>query len=295
VDAAISRLAARQDGVVHCQQLFEIGVTEDGIQWRLGARLHRIHRGVYAVGHTRLTREGRWRAAVFAAGASAVLSHESAAALLELRLGKERDIEVTAPTRRRGHQGVRVHRSEIPDGDVWQRRGIPVTSPVRTILDLAHRLHQNALEKLIREAEYRQLTTPAALTSRLETKAPSRGSRSLRAALSLATETRGNTRSPLEDDFLAFLRKHGLALPQLNATLELEGSLIEPDCLWREQRVIVELDGGGAHRTQHGFHADRARDLALQAAGWKAVRVTSPRIKKDGTKLASQLRKLLDG
>lgn len=292
VDAAIAALAARQHGVVEHSQLIGGGVTRHEISRRVGAFMHRIHRGVYAVGHRKLTREGRWLAAVLAVGDDAVLSHESAAALLELRLGKERLIHVTAPTKRRDPSGVRVHRAAIEPTDIWTRQGIPVTSAARTIFDLAATLQPNAVEKLIREAEYAHLTSAAALTSRLSTSAPRRGSRTLAKALHLTGQTRGRARSPLEDDFLHFLRRHALPLPELNATLELNGNRIEVDCLWRRQRVIAELDGGDAHRTTHAFHADRARDLSLQAAGWRTVRVTS-RALRDGTSLAIDLGALL--
>jgi len=130
-DAAIARLARHQHGVVARRQLIWLGYTRHEVDRRIASgMLHVLHRGVYAVGHDRLTREGRWFAAVLAAGDNAVLSHEPAAAIWRLR-DKERDIEVTAPTQRRQRWGIRIHEASLASTDVTTRHGIPVTTPLR--------------------------------------------------------------------------------------------------------------------------------------------------------------------
>src|SRR4051812_37780398 len=149
-DARIAEYARRQDGVVSRAQLKAAGYTRHEVDERLKAkRLFVVHRGVYAVGHRKLTHRGKWWAALLAAGDEAVLSHESAAALWKLR-DKERDIEVTAPTQRRQRRGVRMHHSVLESRDVTTRHGIPVTTPIRTLLDLAQTLPTQALEEAIR-------------------------------------------------------------------------------------------------------------------------------------------------
>jgi very-short-patch-repair endonuclease len=115
----------------------------------------------------------------------------------------------------------------------------------------------------------------------------------MRTALIHLGEAPGLTRSELEDDFVRFTRRHSLPLPELNVDMKIRGRRIEVDCLWRDQRVIVELDGRDAHDSTPAFEADRARDTALTAALWRVVRVTSARMRLDGQALAAELRALL--
>jgi very-short-patch-repair endonuclease len=106
-------------------------------------------------------------------------------------------------------------------------------------------------------------------------------------------EAPGLTRSDLEARFLRFLRRHNLPMPELNVEMHIDGRRIEADCLWRKQRVIIELDGRDAHDSTPAFESDRARDLALLVAGWKTGRVTSARMRRDGHALARELRAIL--
>jgi very-short-patch-repair endonuclease len=289
-DAAIAALAARQHGVVSRAQLLELGFTKHGIAHRIGAkRLHPVHRGVYAVGYCRLSREGEWLAAVLAGGQGAVLSHESAAALWELRPRTGRLIDVTTgPHGKR--PGIRFHRIPLEPTETTTRKGIPVTTPERTIIDIAATLTPNQLERAIRQAEYDHLTTLATLTSGLS---PRRGAAKLRAAITRAESGKGISRSKLERKFLAFLRKHRLPVPDLNAGMRLDGRWIEADCMWREQRVIAELDSRAAHLNVHAFESDRYRDLRLQAAGWAVVRITWRLLTEEPDTLAAHLYALL--
>ena len=293
-DAAIAELATRQHGVVSHAQLSAIGFTRHEIAHRISAgRLHRLHRGVYAVGHRRLSREGRWTAAVLAAGDGAVLSHRAAAALWELRLGNGRRIDVIVGANRRGDPRIRIHRAELGANETTTRRGIPVTTPTRTLIDLAATATEPELERALREALYKRLVTTASLASCLSTYEGRRGMKSFRQAMPRITEAPGITRSDLESAFLRFLRRHSLPKPQLNAHMEIGSLWIEADCLWRKQKVIAELDGRAAHENPHAFEADRARDRALLAAGWKTPRITWRAIQQDATALAAELRTLL--
>ena len=114
----------------------------------------------------------------------------------------------------------------------------------------------------------------------------------MRIALMHLGEAPGLTRSDLEEEFLRFLRKHSLPMPELNVELQIASNRIEADCVWPEQRLIVELDGRDAHDSTPAFESDRARDLALAAAGWRTGRVTSRRMRHDGPALAAELRAL---
>jgi very-short-patch-repair endonuclease len=294
VDAAVATLATRQEGVVSHAQLIEIGLTPRTIGRRLEAqRLHELHRGVYAVGHRHVSRHGRYLAAVLASGSGAVLSHRSAAALWELRAPKEGDIDVTVPCDRRGGGDIRIHRNAIESGDVTTRHGIPVTTPLRTLLDLAAVVGEHELERAIRQAEYAHLTTTALLAEAVTSRPGRRGCKSLRKVLAHLGEAPGLTRSELEQAFLRFLRRHRLPMPELNVRMRIGGRQIEADCIWRARRLIVELDGRAAHDSASAFESDRARDSALVAAHWRVVRITNARMRNDGPRVAAELRALL--
>lgn len=293
-DALIAATATRQRGVVSHEQLTALGLTRHEIGDRIAAgRLLPIHRGVYAVGHSCLSREGRWTAAVLAAGDDAVLSHRAAAALWELRLGERTRIDVTVDRNRRGDRNLRIHRVALAPNEITTRRGIPTTTPLRTLIDIAPQAAKPELERAIREALYQRLVTTTSLTSCLSTYEGRRGIRDVRQVLTRIAEAPGITRSELEQAFIRFLRKRSLPKPKLNAEMRVGDLTIEVDCLWRKQRVIAELDGRAAHELPHAFETDRARDRALIAAGWKTPRITWHAIHRDGDNLADELRALL--
>jgi very-short-patch-repair endonuclease len=294
VDRAIAELAQRQHGVVSRRQLVWLGYTRHEIDRRIASgMLHVVHRGVYAVGHRRLTREGRWFAALLAAGPDAVLSHESAAVVWRLR-DEERDIEVSVARRRRRRRGLCIHEAQLPATDTTSRHGIPVTTPIRTLLDLARTLTLEALEEAIRQAEYHRLASAASLSKTAESRHGESGVKALRTALEKADLGKGPTRNGLEQRFRRFVREHDLPRPtRLNAPIELNGRRIEVDVLWRRQRLIVELDGGGAHMTTDAFHDDRARDQELVAAGFRVIRITWWQLKSEPERIVSVLRRLV--
>jgi very-short-patch-repair endonuclease len=294
-DSRIASLATRQHGVVGFEQLIAIGLTRHAIATRVRAgRLHPLYRGVYAVGHRRLSREGRFLAAVLNAGNGAVLSHASAAALWGIRPERHVRIDVIGSAHRRSTGAVRIHRHTLGPTDITTSHGIPVTTPTRTLIDLAGCTDQRDLERAIRQAVYLQLTTTADLADAAEQHAGRRGMKNLRRALINLGEAPGLTRSRLEERFLRFLRKHNLPMPELNVEMQIRNLDIEADCVWHEQKLIVELDGRDGHDSTPAFESDRARDAALTAAGWRVVRVTSRRIRTDAQTLATELRALLD-
>jgi Protein of unknown function (DUF559)/Transcriptional regulator, AbiEi antitoxin len=267
----LQRLARRQWGVVSRRQLVVLGFTADRIAtWLRTARLVRLHRGVYAVGHDQLRLEGRWLAAVMACGSGAVLSHRDAAQLWELRQSSSALIDVTVPSRagRLRRRGIRVHRSgRLAAEEVTTRHGIPVTTVARTLLDLADVLDLQALRRVVTEAEYRNRFDLTAVNAVVEHNPGRRGARLMR-----AIEGRQHrTRSPLEERFVAFVEKWRVEEPESGVWI----GGYEVDFVWTRVDLVVELDGAAAHGTRAAFNADRLRDRRLWRAGFRTMRLTS--------------------
>jgi very-short-patch-repair endonuclease len=277
--AAIAALAEAQHGVVARAQLVERGLTEPGIaRWIRARRLHRLHHGVYAVGHRVLTVEGRWMAAVLAAGTGAVLSHASAAAAWDLRRpGTVIDVSVPTRSGRERRPGLRIHRrAALRPDDVSVHRGIPVTTPARTIIDLSRKLKGRSLEQLIDLADQRGLVDFTALRSA--------NSASLQAVLE--SYSPAATRSELEERFLRLCDTHGIPRPRTNTLVE----GIEVDFVWRDRRLIVEVDGYAYHRSPTAFEADRERDVTLTTKGWRVLRFTWAQITRRPVWVAAAIR-----
>jgi Protein of unknown function (DUF559)/Transcriptional regulator, AbiEi antitoxin len=277
--AAIAALAEAQHGVVARAQLLECGLTDSGIaRWVRARRLHRLHRGVYALGHRMLTIEGRWMAAVLAAGPGAALSHASAAAAWDLRPSAG-VIDVSMPTRagRDRRRGLRIHRrAALRPADVTVRRGIPVTTPARTIVDLARSLRGRQLEQLVDLADQRGLIDFQHLRAA--------NSASLQAVLQ--RDSSAPTRSELEERFLGLCDAHGIPRPQTNTLVE----GIEVDFVWRDRRVIVEVDGYAHHRSPSAFERDRERDVTLTTKGWRVLRFTWTQVSRRAAWVAAAIR-----
>jgi very-short-patch-repair endonuclease len=186
-----------------------------------------------------------------------------------------------------------MRRDNLDPKDTMTRQGIRVTKPLRTLLDLAACVTDKELERAIRQAVYRKLTTTTLLAEAVHRRNGQRGAGKMREALERIHEAPGLIRSGLEQDFLAYLRKHRLPLPELNVEIRIGRGKIEADCVWREHKVIVELDGRDAHDNTAAFESDRARDTALAAAGWRVIRVTARRMRSDAKSLARELRAIL--
>ena len=295
MDGPIAELAGRQHGVVSLPQLRDRGFGDTGIEGRLRrGLLLPIHRGVYAVGHGKLTVEGRWMAAVLAFGPRAVLSHRSAGRLWGLvPRGSTAPPEVTRPTAFRARPGIRAHQSALPDDEVEIVDGIPVTSLSRTLFDLAAVIGRRQLERAMSEAEVLGLTDRLSIPDLLVRYPRRRGAATMRALLRERAAERGVTRSELEERFAALIDQHGLPRPRLNASVAARGRFLEVDCVWRSDRLIFELDGHGVHGTRRAFEADRRRDRLLVAEGWRVIRVTWRQLRDDSASIASELRSML--
>jgi very-short-patch-repair endonuclease len=266
----LAAVAGRQYGVVTRAQLRIAGVGETGIRERVGTnRLFRLHRGVFAVGHRELRREGHWMAAVLACGPGAVLSHFDAAAHWNIRQSASALVHVTVPTRagRVRRRGLRIHRSgRLAAEQVTVHEGIPVTTVARTLLDLADVLAPQDLERAIHESEYLRLFDLTALTAVVGSSPGRRGAKLLAAAERPAEMTK----TELEERFLAVVARHNLPRPRVNA--QIEG--YEVDFAWPDAKLIVETDGFAAHGTRRAFENDRIRDRRLGRSGFRTIRLT---------------------
>jgi len=274
-DARLARLAARQYGVVSIAQLYELGFDRYAVRRRVeGGRLHRLHRGVYAVGHTIVNGSGRWLAAVLACGDGAVLSHRSAAALWGMRPNAAAQIDVIVPHTSgvRSNGRIVVHRSRRPI-EALVRDGIPVTTAGRTLADLATALPRRQLEKACEMAEALQLNVV------IDADHP--GAKRLAEIDHDLTHT---TRSPLEDEFLELCDRHDIPRPRVNTVVE----GIEVDFCWHEERLIVETDGR-QHLTRPAFESDRERDALLTSLGWRVMRFTRRQVRRDEAVVAARV------
>jgi very-short-patch-repair endonuclease len=271
-DRLIGDLAGRQYGVVSRSQLLAMGIGAGAIHTRVRQHyLHRLHRGVYAVGHLALVPLAREMAAVLACGAKAAISHRSAAVVWHLLPASEdADIDVTVLTGKGRRAGLRIHKStRLSRQDIRHLRGLPVTTPSRTVIDLAECVTDRELERATHEAITRRLFNARRLRAELDRYRGRRGLGRLKALL----ENNGPstlTRSEAEERFLALVRSAGLPAPEMNILVHGH----EVDFLWREQALVVEVDGFQFHSNREAFERDRRRDAELQSAGLRVLRVT---------------------
>jgi very-short-patch-repair endonuclease len=268
----VAELAGRQFGVVDVDELRACGLDKDAVARRVEAgRLHPLYKRVYAVGHAQVPVRGLLLAAVKACGPGAVISHFAAAVLWGLFTWDGRHPDVLVTDRRR-HQGIRTHRTSRLDAtDVRTRYGIPVTTPARTLVDLAAALPAERLRRVTREALSQGLVTIPQLTEALRRLAPCRGCTKLR-----ATVAKGHvpTRSELEDAVYDLIEAGALQPPLVNAPLYVAGRKLVPDFRWPEHHLVIEADGARWHDDALAREDDAERQALLEASGERVVRVT---------------------
>lgn len=293
-DWLISALAELQHGVVARAQLLAAGLGAGAIDHRLKCgRLRRIHQGVYAVGHRRLSARGWWMAGVLACGEGAALSHLPAAQLLGVRPGAGRRTEVTSRTWRRSRRGLIIHCGRLPPDEITELHGIPVTTVPRTIFDLAAIQGRDQVENALHEADVRRLWDALSLHDLIARYPGRRGAATIRAILRDRDYDRKVTGNTFERAFRRFATRFELPVPEFNTDLVIRGRELQPDCLWPEQRLMVELDGFAVHGTRQSFESDRERDRFLQVAGWRIVRITWRQLRRGQRALARDLSDLL--
>ncbi len=270
LDRAVAERALQQHGVVAGRQLAELGLSASGTRNRVASgRLHRVHRGVFAVGHAGLTQNGRFMAAVLACGPGAVASYFCAGVLLSLGLGVRRLIDVTAPgSRGRRRDGIRVHSAAtLTPADVTVIDNIPCTTLARTLLDLAEIAGRRELERALDRAEQQRVLDVRSLEDVLTRGNGRRGAQLLRAVLGEHTAGSTLTRNDLEEAFLAICRAAEHPPDAVNGWIPFpDGGGAQPDFLWRDERLVAEVDGRSVHATRRAFQSDRRRDAAADAA-----------------------------
>jgi hypothetical protein len=269
-DRQIAAIASRQHGVVTIAQLAAAGIDKYGVRDRVRAgRLHRLHRGVYAVGHRSLSWRGRWTAAVLAAGDGAVLSHTSAAALWQFLRPIPGPVHVTigAAVRRKPRPGLQFHRSRtLAARDVTHRHGIAVTIPARTITDIRASVDPWLFRRALRQAELAGYRVPHLSATK-------------------------RTRSDLELLFLALCENHGLPRPLVNHRVH--GHLV--DFFFAEHRLAVETDSWEYHQGSVAMEDDHVRDLALRSRGIETRRYTGDQLEFTPEAVVADLRTVFDG
>ncbi|HWD74049.1 MAG TPA: type IV toxin-antitoxin system AbiEi family antitoxin domain-containing protein [Solirubrobacteraceae bacterium] len=289
-DTRLAERAAGQHGVVSRGQLRELEYSEAAIKTRIATgRLHRIHRGVYAVGHTKLTLRGRWMAAVLACGDGAVLSHQDAAALHGLRRAGSGRIHVTS-TSRHNIKGILCHGArQLDPNDVTTIDGIPVTTLERTLLDVAESLTPRHFAAALEQAEREDRLDQRRLDAVIARNPGRRGIKPLTGALIALTDEPGWLQSELERRFRSLTRTYGL--PPALSNQYVEGKLV--DAYWPDHGLVVEVDGWRTHKTRDAFETDRARDSKLAAAHYRVMRFTYRRLRDDPPGVADELRRAL--
>lgn len=279
-DERIAEVAGRQHGAVSIRQLRAAGLGDSAVRKRCRAgRLHRLHRGVYAVGHIAPSDERRWIAAVLAMGEgtgddltgsdgapgrNAALSHRSAAELFGLLppRGGPVDVSLSGRSGRRKRPGIRIHRpASLEPAEITRKRGILVTSPARTLADLRRLVPPGVLRRAIRQADFLGLEIGSGVTA-------------------------DRTRSELERRFLHLCRRNRLPNPAVNHRI----GRMTVDFCWVEQRLIVETDGYRTHRGQTAFEDDRARDLRLHSWGYQVLHLSSRQVVDEPEWVAAVLR-----
>jgi hypothetical protein len=247
---------------------------------------------VFAVGHRRLTSEGRWMAAVLSAGPGAALSHRAAGAHHGLRAWTGRP-SVTVPGRPAGRAAIEIHRSVLPLDEITVVEGIPITTVPRTIFDCAASAGEQGLRRMIREAEVQGLSDPLSLPDLLDRHPGRRGAAIVRSVLADLEAGAGVPEGELEEHFARFIAEQRLPAPLHNLGIDLGDRTVIVDCAWPDRMLIVELDGHAVHSRRVQIDADKERDRDLMAIGWQVTRVTWRHLHAGRAKLARDLRQLL--
>jgi very-short-patch-repair endonuclease len=287
----LAALAERQYGIVAKRQLKAIGIGEGAMKHRLRlGRLRSIHRGVYAVGHGPISMRGRWLAAVLACGDGALLSNRSAAVLWGLTGTHRGPVHVSSPSGRSSRLGIAFHRCRIGEEERAVHAGIPVTSVARTLVDLAEAFDEIRLGRTFEEAARLRLLDVDAV--RLSC-ARAKGRRGIGNLRRLIEEARAPSypRSPLENRFIEFYREHLSDLPEPHTNVSILDR--EVDACWPQGRLVIEMDSWEFHSHRAAFERDRSRDAAMQAAGYRVIRLTHRRLEAEPNAVATQLRKML--
>jgi very-short-patch-repair endonuclease len=290
-DRELAELAALQHGVVARFQLLLLGFTRHTIASRVASgHLQPLYRGVYAVGHAKLSGRGHTMAAVLACGEDALASHRTAAELHGLLWDSRAVTDVSARGRRQRRRGIVLHHPrDLRPEDLTVIDGVPCTSVARTLLDLAATVPLRLLEKAFEEAERLGTFDLNAVRDVCGRNVAHRGGKKLRALIARTHNPPPFSRSGFEQSFFEALRNEGLPLPAVNNWVAGQ----EVDLYWSAQRLVVELDTRAFHAQRAAFETDRRRDARLQVAGNAVVRITDRRCAAEPAAVLGDIRTLL--
>lgn len=288
--ARLAKLADRQHGVVSARQMRRLGFSAAAIGRMVRAgRLHRIHRGVYAVGRRLIPDHGRCLAAVLACGRGPVLSHTAAGWLWGLVPVCPALIDVTVPSRGQRHTGISLHHSATLVPEEWGRMAeIPVTALARTLLDLAASVSARMLWDAVERTERRGRLDLCEIDTMLLRRKGDRGAARLRRALEIYRDP-VFSRARSERLFLALCKRAGLPRPRINTWV----GKFEIDAYWETERFAVEVDGWESHRTRRAFENDLLRQEEMKLADIDSIRISARRIERAPARVGRRLAILL--
>ena len=271
----LHRLASKQEGRVNRRQLLERGFTPEEIRSRLATgRLIRERAGVYALPGAPAGSRARCAVALLEVGTGFHVSDLSAAADWRMTEVAPRVVDVTGPRRLRRRGGSRVHCRDVHPSQVVRPRGLPIASAAQTIFDLTTTLGLDSLAKVANQGFVERVLTIEALREVGRLNAGRKGARAFRRLLDRLDPQGRRVRSPLEVRVSDFLRARDLPDWEQNVRIRIGDDVVEPDFLWRSQRVYVEADGRDPHLAPLTFDADRRKDRRARVEGWMPVRVT---------------------
>lgn len=291
-ERSISRVAASQHGLITSAQLGAIGFSRNDIGRRAAAgRLHRVHRGVYAVGHELVTTPGSRLAAVLAIGDAALASHATAAAIWQIRRDNGTVRHVVTPGSGRGRAGIRLHHAaDLHPDDRAVHSGVPVTSVARTLVDLGDVVTPDHVRAAFVRAEQLRLLDMKAIDAALARANRRRGPSVLREVVRAHDPRWQATRSLLELRLLDAITSNGLPAPEVN---EWVGGRYMVDFLWREHNLVLEADGSQAHGTAGARRRDARRDRWLRLRGFTVMRTTWREVSGDAVSVVAAIRDAL--
>lgn len=294
---AVARIAERQHGVVSRDQLRGVGLTEAAIKQGIAAgRLYPLFRSAFAVGHPRGDRNSRLIAATLACGDGTVVSHGTAAALLGLWEVWPAEIEVIAPVEAgRKIRGVRRRFVPPPPAEqITLKSGIPCTTPSRTIVDVAGLVGPKLLAGTVEQAAVLRVLNVSEIDQILS-ESRRRGTKKLNRVLEpwRRYSPRIRLRSRMEAKMLPLLTHYSLPIPECNEKLKIGRETFEVDFLWREQRVVVETDGGRYHDNPVGQARDGHRNRALARAGFRVPRIGWEELRDEPDRAIAEIRRFL--
>lgn len=271
-DREIARITATQRTIASAEQLYARGVSKRAIEYRLSSkRMRVVFHGVYTVAPGELPPLALEQAALIACGERSFISHRSAAFVWGLLETPPALVEVSVVGRFcASRPGIRVHRIQsIHPSECLRHDGLWISSPARAVLEVAETASVDEVAHLVNEGQGLRRFKPRDLEA---VRRRHRGRRGVgRLAEVLGDEDAMTiTRSKAEKAFLKLIRDARLPAPETNQRL----GPYEPDFMWREQRLIVELDSYQFHGGPDGFHNDREKDLVFRDAGFDVLRPT---------------------